>query len=220
MNLSERIKAILDETKADQVELAAAAGVTKGTVNQWLTGDIKSIKLEYAVGIQEKFGYNAVWIVLDKEPRMAAPDSARMPLTIPIEPQPPVPTMAAAPLGDDGDWSALEHLAAGDSAYVHFPTLDPDAYALRCDGDSMKPRIQAGEFVVIEPRQPVEPGDDVLLKRKDGRVMLKRYLYKRDGRIYVISINEAHAPTAFSDGEIEKMEFVRAICRPGPRRHE
>ncbi|WP_198173379.1 hypothetical protein [Cupriavidus sp. USMAA2-4] len=52
MTLSERIQTILDETGAEAVALAKAAGVTKGAVSQWLSGQIKSIKLEYAVGIQ------------------------------------------------------------------------------------------------------------------------------------------------------------------------
>ena len=72
MTLSERIRTILDETKVEATALAKAAGVTKGTVSQWLTGDIKSIKLEYAVGIQEAYGYNAVWIVMGKGPTKAA----------------------------------------------------------------------------------------------------------------------------------------------------
>jgi hypothetical protein len=65
--LSERIRTILDENPdVDQPTLGTYAGVTKGTVNQWLDGKIKSIKLEYAAGIQERLGYNAVWLVLGK----------------------------------------------------------------------------------------------------------------------------------------------------------
>ena len=44
-------------------------GVTKGTVSQILKGQIKSLKLEYAAGIQDRWGYNAVWLVLGKGPK-------------------------------------------------------------------------------------------------------------------------------------------------------
>lgn len=64
--LEERIRTILEETGAEQITLADAAGVSKGTVNQWLDGKIKSIKLEYAVGIETRWGYNPVWVVLGK----------------------------------------------------------------------------------------------------------------------------------------------------------
>ena len=72
MTLQERIRIVVDELKEqgiDQVDLGKAAGVTKGTVNQWLSGDIKSMKLEYAVGIQKRYGYSALWLVLDEAPK-------------------------------------------------------------------------------------------------------------------------------------------------------
>jgi transcriptional regulator with XRE-family HTH domain len=69
MNLSTRIQTVLTEVGIDQVELARVMGVTKGTVNQLLNGSIQSLKLEYAVGVQDAFGYNAVWLVLGKGPK-------------------------------------------------------------------------------------------------------------------------------------------------------
>jgi transcriptional regulator with XRE-family HTH domain len=68
MNLIERLELVLSETGVDQSELGRAMGVTKGAVSQLLKGEIKSLKLEYAVGIQERFGYSAVWLVLGKGP--------------------------------------------------------------------------------------------------------------------------------------------------------
>ncbi len=54
-----------------QSNLSRAAGVTKGTSNQWIDGKIKSIKLEYALGIQALTGFNASWIVTGKGEKMA-----------------------------------------------------------------------------------------------------------------------------------------------------
>lgn len=65
--LSERVRTILDEhPELDQPGLGRIAGVSKGTVNQWLDGKIKSMKLEYAVRIQKRLGYSALWLVLDE----------------------------------------------------------------------------------------------------------------------------------------------------------
>lgn len=69
MNLSERLHTVIAETGIDQVELGRVMGVTKGAVNQLLNGSIQSLKLEYALGAQERFGYNAVWLVLGKGPK-------------------------------------------------------------------------------------------------------------------------------------------------------
>lgn len=63
--LMNRIQEIID-SGFSQADLHRAAGVTKGTSNQWLDGKIKSIKLEYAQGIQTLTGFNANWIVTGK----------------------------------------------------------------------------------------------------------------------------------------------------------
>ncbi|HFT8008584.1 TPA: LexA family transcriptional regulator [Burkholderia cenocepacia] len=75
--LDQRIQAIIDETGVEQIELASAAGVTKSTVNQWLDGKIKSIKLEYALGIEERWGYNPIWLVMGKGPKKSGERPAR-----------------------------------------------------------------------------------------------------------------------------------------------
>lgn len=72
--LQERARTMVDELAqkgVDQVAIATAAGVTKATVSQWLTGDIKSMKLEYALGIERRHGYNHLWLVLGEAPKMA-----------------------------------------------------------------------------------------------------------------------------------------------------
>ena len=63
--LSDRIQEVID-SGFTQAELYRAAGVTKGTSNQWIVGKIKSIKLEYAQGIQTLTGFNATWLVTGK----------------------------------------------------------------------------------------------------------------------------------------------------------
>jgi phage repressor protein C with HTH and peptisase S24 domain len=78
----------------------------------------------------------------------------------------------------------------------------------------MRPRIRDGEFAIIEPGHPVEPGDDVLVKARDGRVMVKTFLYRRAGKTHLVSINEAHPSISLTDVEIEKMHYVVAIARP------
>lgn len=124
-----------------------------------------------------------------------------------------IPVVGTAQLGDNGHFVELEYPVGHGDGYVDIASRDPNAYALRCRGDSMKPRIQAGEFVVIEPNQEAVPGDEVLVKATDGRVMVKRYLYRRDGRVHLLSVNEAHGPTALEESEVEAMHYVAAIVK-------
>ena len=84
----------------------------------------------------------------------------------------------------------------------------------------MSPRIKNREFVVVEPNHAIEPGDEVLVKSKDGRVMVKEFLYKRGGRVHLVSVNAAHPPVAIDEDQIEKMHYVGWIAKPSAWRPE
>ncbi|TCK44014.1 phage repressor protein C with HTH and peptisase S24 domain [Paraburkholderia sp. BL8N3] len=213
-NLADRIKTVIDDAGGNISKVAAAAKTTDEVVAGWLSGKTKQIGVDHAVALQEEFGVNSVWLMLGKGSRKTAIRYNDPYEPIPITNWKPIPVVGMAQLGDNGHWADLEYPVGHGDGYVDFPTKDPDAYALKCEGDSMRPRIQDGEFVVIEPNQPVEAGDDVLLKAIDGRVMVKRFLYKRAGRTHLISVNDSHPAMSFTDDQIEKMHFVRAICRP------
>ena len=124
-----------------------------------------------------------------------------------------VPVVGSAQLGDNGYWTEIEYPVGYGDGHIKYPTKDKNAYALRCVGDSMKPRIRDGEFVVIEPNSEPIPGDEVLLKTIDGRVMVKTLLYQRNDRVHVMSINESHPPQSFDIHQIQSIHPVVAIVK-------
>lgn len=126
-----------------------------------------------------------------------------------------IPVVGSAQLGDTGVWVELEFPVGHGDGYVDLPSRDPAAYAVRCRGDSMAPRIRHGEIVVIEPHTNWSPGDEVLVKHTDGRVMVKTFLYRRDGRVHLGSVNDAHPTIAVDESEIEAIHLVAAIVKPG-----
>lgn len=209
----QRLKAVLAEQNVTAQTLASVSGVGLEVASQWLAGEGQTLTLDQAVAIQKTYGVNAVWLIKGKGDPGVAVRYADEYRPIPITNWKPIPVLGMAQLGDNGHWSDLEYPVGHGDGYVDFPSRDPDAYALRCVGDSMRPRIRDGEFVIIEPNHEPEPGDDVLVKSIDGRVMVKTFLYKRAGRIHLVSINEAHPSVAIAQEEIEKMHYVVAYTR-------
>jgi phage repressor protein C with HTH and peptisase S24 domain len=56
---------------------------------------------------------------------------------------------------------------------IPFPSIaDENAYALRIYGDSMEPAYRDGSVIVISPAATVRKGDRVVVKTKDGEVMV------------------------------------------------
>jgi len=99
--------------------------------------------------------------------------------------------------------------------FIALPSKDPRAYAIKCLGLSMAPRIQPGEYVIAEPNREPEPGDEVVVFDVNGRVMVKRYLYWRDDQLYLQSINKDVANVILPRDEIRDINPVLAIV---PRR--
>ncbi|PBI79637.1 repressor [Rahnella victoriana] len=120
-----------------------------------------------------------------------------------------VPVVGEAALGVDGMIQMEEHPAG----WLQIYSADPNAYGLRVRGDSMHPRIQSGEFVVIEPGTRVQSGDEVFVRTTDGHNMIKVMTKMRDGAFQLSSINNDHRPITLQQTEIEKMEYVSAIIK-------
>lgn len=125
-----------------------------------------------------------------------------------------VPVVGTAQLGDDGYWLELEYPTGQGEGFVRYPMKDPNTYALRVKGDSMRPRIKPGEFVVIEPNHSVVAGEEVMVQTKDGRSMVKILAWRRGGTVELHSINEDHRPITIEEGNIAKMHYVGAIVKP------
>lgn len=112
-------------------------------------------------------------------------------------------------LGTDGSVDMIEQ----PGGWLCICSQDKEAFGLRVKGDSMWPRIQSGEFVVIEPNTPVQVGDEVFVRTKDGRNMIKIYNKTRDGSYLLTSINNEHRPITLDAREIEQVQYVAAILK-------
>jgi phage repressor protein C with HTH and peptisase S24 domain len=123
-----------------------------------------------------------------------------------------VPFVAGAQLGLDGFWHELEYPVGHGEEYLDYPTSDENAYALRVRGDSMRPRIKPGEFVIVEPNTQVQFGREVVVKTKDGRTMVKTLHSRRDGIIELTSVNEDHPPITFDERDVEFIHHVAGIA--------
>ncbi len=209
-----RLRRALSDKQVSPTELASVAAVGVETAAHWLGGIGPDISMVQAVAIQNTYGVNSVWLLKGKgEPGVAVRYADAFDPITDLKWR-GAPVVGFAQLGDNGHFVDIEYPVGYGDGFVASPTEDKDAYALRCVGDSMRPRIKDREFVVVEPNHVIEPGDEVLVKSKDGRVMVKEFLYERAGRVHLISVNESHAPIAIDKDNIEKMHYVGWIAKP------
>lgn len=121
-----------------------------------------------------------------------------------------VKVIGEAFLGVDGAVDMIE----AHEGWIQIYSDDKDAYALKVKGDSMWPRIQSGEYVVIEPNTTVRSGDEVFVRTHEGHNMIKVLNKTRDGDYQFTSINNAHQPITIDPIQVDKMHYVAAIVKP------
>ncbi|HEK2899655.1 MULTISPECIES: S24 family peptidase [Proteus] len=113
-------------------------------------------------------------------------------------------------LGVDGAVDMIE----AHSGWLKIYSDDVDAYGLKVKGDSMWPRIQSGEYVVVEPNTSVKTGDEVFVRTIDGHNMIKIFNKTRDGDYQFTSINNSHKPITLSPDQVDTIHYVAAIVKP------
>jgi phage repressor protein C with HTH and peptisase S24 domain len=86
---------------------------------------------------------------------------------------------------------------------VPFPQVnDPHAYALEISGDSMKPAYRDGDVIVVSPAANVRRGDRVVVKTRDGEVMVKELRRKTTKSIELRSLTSEHRDRTLSMSDV------------------
>jgi phage repressor protein C with HTH and peptisase S24 domain len=76
---------------------------------------------------------------------------------------------------------------------IAFPSVnDEHAYALEISGDSMRPAYRKGDIIIVSPAAPVRKGDRVVVKTKEGEVMVKELRRKTTKEVELKSFNADH----------------------------
>ena len=76
---------------------------------------------------------------------------------------------------------------------IAFPAVsDEHAYALEISGDSMMPAYRDGDVILVSPAAPIRRSDRVVVKTKDGEVMVKELKRRTSKTIELRSLNPSH----------------------------
>lgn len=191
---------------ANVTELARLTKIHQPTLHRLLAGEVRDPKYANLKQLADYFGVTVSDIVETDLTNTQKIDSLRFRWT-------PVPIIDTAQLGDGGFFTNMNSPVGTGDGFIPWPTTDKNAYALQCTGDSMSPRIKNGEYVVVEPSHEYTPGDEVLVVTTDNQILIKTYLYSRNGVITLLSINENRPPINIPENEINTMHYVAGIAK-------
>jgi phage repressor protein C with HTH and peptisase S24 domain len=87
---------------------------------------------------------------------------------------------------------------------ISFPSVtDEHAYALEISGDSMKPAYRKGDIIIVSPAAPVRKGDRVVVKTRNGEVMVKELRRKNAKVVELKSLNAEHRDRTLHMADID-----------------
>jgi phage repressor protein C with HTH and peptisase S24 domain len=87
---------------------------------------------------------------------------------------------------------------------VGLPSVnDEHAYALEISGDSMRPAYRDGDVIVVSPGTAIRRGDRVVVKTKDGEVMVKELKRRTAKTLELQSLNPGYTDRTLNAADVE-----------------
>ena len=198
MNFRTRLKQLRNEKKINQRELANFLKVAPSTISMYESGqrepnfevleslaDFFNVDLNYLLGKSDK----TTKLMLENEQKPQG-------LQIPV-----LGTVAAGiPISAVEDILDYEEIPQSWESQGEF-------FALKIKGDSMEPRMESGDVVIVKQQSDANSGDTVIVLVNGDDATCKR-LQKTDNGIMLVSTNPKYPPMFFSKEDIVNKPVV------------
>lgn len=181
----ERLDALLKEKKMSRRQLEREAGLGTGTISRWRTNSPSMANLQKVADV---LGVSIGYLSGEEDATASFPA-----VRIPVLGEVPcgIPTAAIEFVED---WEEISEEMSRTGSY----------FGLKVKGDSMSPRIQEGDVLIVRQQEQAESGDVVIVRVNGENATCKRYIRHDDG-IVLQSFNPAYDPMYFSRSQIDDL---------------
>lgn len=211
-NLNRNIKHLMQKHDISNItELSKRVKMRQSTLHRVFTGEVKDPKYTTLKQLADYFGISAIELI-ECDLQQTQPTTV-----IEVDGEYYPHTFSDVPVRNDifitenSDALSKEHIE--NKSALRWPSYDEDAYAVKCLGSSMTPRIKSGEFVVIEPNHAISSGDEVLVITTDNKATVKTFLFERDEEYHLLPVNEDTAPIRTPKSTVESLHYVVGIAK-------
>ncbi|MBR2028076.1 MAG: helix-turn-helix domain-containing protein [Oscillospiraceae bacterium] len=175
-------------------DIGKYVGVSKATVQRWETGSISNMRRDRIKKLSEILKVSPE-MLLAEEAATAEEYAESATVKIPV-----IGTVAAGlPVAAQEDITGWEEVPR---EWVKNDTL----FALKLKGDSMEPRMAAGDIVIVKQQSDVDSGE-IAIVMVDGEATCKKVVKHSDGLV-LISNNSKYEPMFFTRRDAEEKNIV------------
>lgn len=201
MAIGDNIKALRTQHGMTQLELGRIAGVSDKAVSSWESG--LSIPRMGAIEKMASYFHVPKSIIIDGT---NSADTTIPPGFLPLPETESLPLVGRIACGTP---ILAEENVEG---YVDVPKSARATFVLLCQGDSMAPRIQDGDFVYVRKQPTVENGE-LAAVRIGTEATLKRVYYSPDrpDQLFLQAENPSYPPMIYSGQDLEDIAIEGKI---------
>lgn len=179
-SVGDRIRRLRKSLGLTQVKLAQMLGIKAPSVVQW-ESDKTNLSGENLLNAAKLFGVTPDYILYGGEIEQSAVPNMEMA-------QPDIHRIPVISYVQAGVWTAPNEIRECDGNMSYITTdleLGERAFAIVIRGNSMEPEFTEGDLVLIDPDEPLHPGDFVVAKNGEEEATFKKYRprgYSEDGK--------------------------------------
>lgn len=204
--LSKRLKEIRESHKITQTEMAKAINVAQGTIANWETGKrtpdldmLNTIAKYFKVSLNELTGSSAEFRRYSEISDIISSDKIYK-----------IPVFASVSAGF-GVYAA-EDVVDFLPMVIDNPYDVPDMIGIQVKGNSMYPKIEDGDIIVVRKQESVDSGDVAVLLLDGNEGLVKKVVYGADW-IELHSFNPEYQTRRFDGAEVQRLRVVGKVLK-------
>ena len=194
MPIGNNIKRLRAESGLTQDRLGELVGVTGKAVCSWELG-LKTPRMPVIERLADLFGVSKTEIIEDAK-------------STPVSPITRVPILGRVAAGSG--CLADDNLDGYENVPTDILSTDEEYILLNVKGDSMSPKIEEGDRLLIQLQPSVDSGSYAVVLIDDEDGVVKKVCYSKN-RIELISENPYYPPRIFENSEVTRVRVVGLV---------
>ena len=194
MTIGNNIKRLRAESGLTQDRLGELVGVTGKAVCSWELG-LKTPRMPVIERLADLFGVSKTEIIEDAK-------------STPVSPITRVPILGRVAAGSG--CLADDNLDGYENVPTDILSTEEEYILLNVKGDSMSPKIEEGDRLLIQLQPSVDSGSYAVVLIDDEDGVVKKVCYSKS-RIELISENPYYPPRIFENSEVTRVRVVGLV---------
>ena len=207
IEIGKRIKMKREERGITQEELGKVLSLNKSTIQRYEAGKIEKIKLPVIQAMAQVLNVNPDWLVLKTDdPSIKNDSNIEIISTGNNIYNIPIFSSVSAGFGAYACSDIIDYMPL----YFQNPSDVPDTICIKVQGDSMYPKIEDGDIIVVRRQESVDSGSIAVVLVDEEQGYVKKVIYDRE-TIELHSINPEYAPKVFKGKDVLRVRVVGLV---------